>query len=83
MFPKKLPNRHRNTSTNHAEVKASAATVIGVGCEIYGNLSLSTPLQIDGKIEGDIVSTDAGLLPARRYRRPSGRKRRQAQVLRP
>ena len=62
MFPKKLPNRHRNTSTNHAEVQASAATVIGVGCEIYGNLSLSTPLQIDGKIEGDIVSTDCVIL---------------------
>lgn len=52
----------RDNSTTQAEVQASAATVIGVGCEIYGNLSISTPIQIDGKIEGDIVSTDCVII---------------------
>lgn len=48
----------RDNATAPTEPQISAATVIGVGCEIYGNLSLSTPLQIDGKIEGDIMSSD-------------------------
>lgn len=48
----------KDNSTPQSETQISAATVIGVGCEIYGNLSLSTPLQIDGKIEGDIMSSD-------------------------
>lgn len=52
----------RDNSTTQAEVQASAATVIGVGCEIYGNLSISTPIQIDGKIEGDIASTDCVII---------------------
>ncbi|MBO7381090.1 MAG: polymer-forming cytoskeletal protein, partial [Neisseriaceae bacterium] len=52
----------RDNSAPQAEVQASAATVIGVGCEIYGNLSISTPIQIDGKIEGDIASTDCVII---------------------
>ncbi|MBR7002902.1 MAG: polymer-forming cytoskeletal protein [Neisseriaceae bacterium] len=52
----------RDNSAAQSEVQVSAATVIGVGCEIYGNLSLSTPIQIDGKIEGDIVSTDCVII---------------------
>ncbi|MBO7555709.1 MAG: polymer-forming cytoskeletal protein [Neisseriaceae bacterium] len=52
----------RDNSAPQAEVQVSAATVIGVGCEIYGNLSISTPIQIDGKIEGDIVSTDCVII---------------------
>ncbi|MBQ5428851.1 MAG: polymer-forming cytoskeletal protein [Neisseriaceae bacterium] len=52
----------RDNSATQAEVQVSAATVIGVGCEIYGNLSISTPIQIDGKIEGDIVSTDCVII---------------------
>ena len=44
------------------ELQSSSATVIGVGCEIFGNLSLSTPIQIDGKIEGDIVSSDCVII---------------------
>ena len=48
----------KDNSTPQSETQISAATVIGVGCEIYGNLSLSTPLQLDGKIEGDIMSSD-------------------------
>lgn len=52
----------RDNSTTQAEVQVSAATVIGVGCEIYGNLSISTPIQIDGKIEGDIASTDCVII---------------------
>ena len=52
----------RDNSAPQAEVQASAATVIGVGCEIYGNLSISTPIQIDGKIEGDIATTDCVII---------------------
>ena len=52
----------RDNSAPQAEVQVSAATVIGVGCEIYGNLSISTPIQIDGKIEGDIASTDCVII---------------------
>lgn len=52
----------RDNSATQAEVQVSAATVIGVGCEIYGNLSISTPIQIDGKIEGDIASTDCVII---------------------
>ena len=52
----------KDNSTPQSETQISAATVIGVGCEIYGNLSLSTPLQLDGKIEGDIVSSDCVII---------------------
>ena len=44
------------------ELQSSSATVIGMGCEVFGNISVSTPLQIDGKIEGDIVSTDCVII---------------------
>ena len=52
----------KDNSTPQSKTQISAATVIGVGCEIYGNLSLSTPLQLDGKIEGDIVSSDCVII---------------------
>lgn len=52
----------KDNTTPKTEVQATAATVIGLGCEIFGNLSISTPIQIDGKIDGDIVSSDCVII---------------------